>query len=106
MAEVPQNSGRSRTTLQGRAEEPLFLKLVARSWKFRGDFVEFSWDFRGSESLRPKHFLTLGPFSWVFRGIFVDPLKTKLVAFSWSFRGFFVGVGTPPATENMRKPTA
>ena len=66
--------------------------------------MEFSWDFRGSESLRPKHFLTLGPFSWVFRGIFVDPLKTKLVAFSWSFRGFFVGVGTPPATETCASP--
>ena len=68
--------------------------------------MEFSWDFRGSESLRPKHFLTLGPFSWVFHGIFVDPLKMKLVALSGSFRGFFVGVRTPPATDNMRKPTA
>ena len=53
--------------------------------------MEFSWDFRGSESLRPKHFLTLGPFSWVFRGIFVEPTKNEISGiigeFSWLFRG-------------------
>ena len=67
--------------------------------------MEFSWDFRGSESLLSKHLLTLGRFSWVFRGIFVDPLKKKLVAKSGGFRGLFVDVGAPPAIENMRKPT-
>ena len=68
--------------------------------------MEFSWGFRGSESLRSKHFLTLGRFSWVFRGIFVDPLKTKLVTSSGGFRGLFVDVGAPPAIENTRKSTA
>ena len=42
--------------------------------------MEFSSDSRGSESLRSKHLLTLGWFSWVFRSIVVDPPKTKLVA--------------------------
>ena len=68
--------------------------------------MEFSWDFRGSESLRSKHLLTLGQFSWVCRGVFVDPLKTRLVAKSGGFRGLFVDVGAPPAIENTRKPTA
>ena len=68
--------------------------------------MEFSWDFRGAESLHSKHLLTLGRFSWVFRGIFVNPLKTKLVAKSGGCRGLFVDVGAPPAIENMRKPTA
>ena len=51
--------------------------------------MEFSWDFRGSESI----------FSLLagFRGFFVDPLKAKLVAKSGCFRGLFVGVGAPPA---------
>ena len=47
---------------------------MARSWSFCGNFTEFAWDFRGSESLRSKHLLTLVGF----RRIFVDPLKTKI----------------------------
>ena len=42
------------------------------------------------------------PISWGFRGIVVDPLKTKLVAFSGGSRAFFLDIGAPPAVENMR----
>ena len=67
--------------------------------------MEISWNFRGSKSLRSKHVLILGRFSWVFCGIFVGPLKTKLVALWGGYRGLFVDAGAPPALENMRKPT-
>ena len=40
-----------------------------------------------------------------FRGIFVDPHKTKIggILGGWPFRGRW---RPPPAIENMRKPTA
>ena len=41
------------------------------SFRISGAFMKFSWDFRGSESLRSKHLLTLGQFP----GTFVDPLQ-------------------------------
>ena len=63
-------------------------------------FVEFSCRFRGvfreivvrfSRLLQSKHLLTLGEFSWVFRGVFVDPQREKISGiiggFSWPFRG-------------------
>ena len=61
--------------MQGRAEEPLFLELVARSWgfswRFRGVFVGFSWlqiiAIEASSHSWPV-------FVGYFRGIFVDPL--------------------------------
>ena len=53
-----------------------------------------------------KAFLTLARFSWVFRGSFVDPLETKLVALSGGFHGLFVDVGAPPTAENIRVLTA
>ena len=73
MAKVPSNYERSCTTVQGRAEESLFLELVARSWNFRGNSLEFAWDFRGFESLYSKQLFYR--LAWVFRATPLDPLQ-------------------------------
>ena len=44
-----------------------------------GAFVEFSWDFRGSESLRSKQLLTLGRFSGVFVLFLLHIASTSLL---------------------------
>ena len=72
--------------------------------KFSWGFVEFLWDFCGSQSLQSKHLLTLGLL--VMCGVFVHPLKAKLVALFGGLRGLFMDVPAPPAVENMCKPTA
>ena len=88
----------------GTSQRTIFLELVARALTFRGDFVVFPWAFRGSESLRSKHLLTLGWFLWSFVGIngrTINEIRGIIggffVAFSWT-------VGALPAIENMHKP--
>ena len=71
--------------------------------EFHGDLVEFSWDFRGSQSLLSKHILSLSLLANL-RAIFVDPLKPELVALPGCFRGLFVDVTATPAVKKRVQP--